>query len=189
MPHPAARTAPSLTPAAPRRQSRPGRHAWTLFFALGLAAALPAHAQWTPTGALARIPVYRDCDDTGGDVAVSRLAPPAIYVCPAIVRFIRRHDPGAEHFYLVHEYGHIALQTADEAQADCWAARALADARNGARYLDAMLEHLRKRPDEARAGYGTPSDRAATIRRCAAEVQPGIVLVARPMTMPAKQRR
>jgi hypothetical protein len=150
---------------------------------------MPAQAQWRPTGALARIPVYQDCDDTGGDVAVSRLDPPAIYVCPAIVRFIRMHDPGAEHFYLVHEYGHIAQHTADEAEADCWAAKALVDAPNGTRYLDAMLEHLRKRPDEARAGYGTPNDRAETIRRCATEARPDVTLVARPMSAPARRRR
>ncbi|MCE9658183.1 MAG: hypothetical protein K8R60_06450 [Burkholderiales bacterium] len=126
-----------------------------------------AHAQWRPTGALAAVPVIRECDETGGDIAVSRLDPPTIYVCPRVVELARKSDPGVEHFYLVHEYGHIALATADEAAADCWAARELAKAPNGERYLSAAIRHFRRRGDEASRRYGTPVERAERLRSCA----------------------
>ena len=81
---------------------------------------------------------------------------------------VRKKDPGAEHFYLVHEYGHIALATASEAEADCWAARELAKARNGERYLNAAIRHFMHRPDQPSARYGSPRRRAERIRDCAA---------------------
>jgi hypothetical protein len=130
-----------------------------------------AHAQWVATGALAKVPVVRDCNETGGDVAVSRFDPPAVYLCPVLEREIRKKNPGAEHFYFVHEFGHVALHTADEAEADCWAARELVHARNGKRYLAAAIEHFRQRPDEVSPIYGRPVDRAERIRRCAEEEQ------------------
>jgi hypothetical protein len=80
---------------------------------------------------------------------------------------VRKSDPGAEHFYLVHEYGHVALATADEAAVDCWAARELAKAPNGERYLAASIRHFRRRGDEASRRYGTPVERAERIRSCA----------------------
>jgi len=126
-----------------------------------------AHAQWRPTGPLAAVPVIRECDETGGDIAVSRLDPPTIYVCPRVVELVRKSDPGAEHFYLVHEYGHIALLVSDEAAADCWAARELAKAKNGERYLAAAIRHFRARGDESSRRYGTPVERAERIRSCA----------------------
>ncbi len=128
-----------------------------------------AHAQWVPTGPLARVLVVRECNETSGDVAVSRLDPPTVYICPAVVRLIRREDPGAEHFYFVHEFGHIALATSNEAAADCWAAKALALAPHGERYLRAAIEHFRRRPEVYSARYGTPSQRAERIRSCADE--------------------
>ncbi len=129
--------------------------------------AIGAHAQWVPTGRLAAIPIIRDCNETGGDVAVSRLDPPTVYICPAVMAMIRKKNPGAAHFYFVHEFGHVAQGTSDEAVADCWAARELAKAPNGRRYLAAAIEHFRQRPDEASPRYGTPKERAERIRRCA----------------------
>jgi len=131
------------------------------------AATAPADAQWVPSGPLADVLVVRDCTQTGGDVAVSRLDPPTVYLCPTVVQLVRRSDPGAEHFYFVHEFGHIALATADEAAADCWAAQALAHAPHGERYLRVAIEHFRRRPDVPSARYGTPRQRAERIRRCA----------------------
>ena len=134
-----------------------------------LLAAVRAHAQWVPRGALAAVPVVQDCDETGGDVAVSRLDPPTIYLCPTVVKLIRKKYPGAEHFYFVHEFGHIAQGTSDEAAADCWAARELARAPNGGRYLAAVIALLRQRPNARSPRYGTPSERAERIRSCADE--------------------
>jgi hypothetical protein len=127
----------------------------------------PAEAQWRPRGALAAVPVIRECDETGGDIAVTRLEPPTIYVCPRVIELARKADPGVEHFFLVHEYGHIVLQSGDEAAADCWAARELAKAPNGERYLVAAIRHFRRRGDDASRRYGTPIERAERIRACA----------------------
>ena len=138
-----------------------------------LLAAGGVQAQWAPSGALAAIPVIRDCNETGGDVAVSRLDPPTIYVCRTVVRLIRRTSPDAEQFYLVHEYGHVAQGTPDEAAADCWAARELAGAPGGARYLAIAIQHFRQRPHERSPRYGTPEERAERIRRCADDVRRG----------------
>jgi len=134
-----------------------------LLFALASA----AEAQWVATGALAAVPVIRDCTETGGDVAVSRLDPPTVYLCPHVGALVRKKDPGAEHFYFVHEFGHIALNTSDEAAADCWAARELAQARNGGRYLAAAIAHFGQRPADYSPRYGTPKQRAERIRLCA----------------------
>jgi len=128
---------------------------------------IDAHAQWVPHGDLAKVLVVHECDETGGDVAVSRLDPPTVYVCDRVVRLVRARDPGAEQFYFVHEFGHIALQTSDEAAADCWAAGELARAPHGERYLRAAIDHFRRRPDQSSRRYGTPAERAERIRSCA----------------------
>ena len=135
--------------------------------ALLLAAAGAAQAQWRPTGALANVPVIQECDETGGDIAVTRLDPPTIYVCPRVVALARKADPGVEHFFLVHEYGHIATQGGDESAADCWAARQLAKAKNGERYLAAAIRHFERRGTDPSRRYGTPLERAERIRACA----------------------
>ncbi|MEO5883710.1 MAG: hypothetical protein ABIQ06_14940 [Caldimonas sp.] len=67
----------------------------------------------------------------------------------------------------MHEYGHIVLQSGDEAAADCWAARELAKARNGERYLAAAIRHFRRRGEDPSRRYGTPLERAERIRSCA----------------------
>ncbi|MEO8921736.1 MAG: hypothetical protein ABI330_02705 [Caldimonas sp.] len=140
-----------------------------LILLLLLFPALGARAQWVPRGPLAAVPVVRDCNETGGDVAVSRFDPPAVYLCPVLMNEIHKKIPGAEHFYFVHEFGHVALHTSDEALADCWAAKELAKARNGKRYLAAAIAHFRQRPNEYSALYGTPMERAERIRKCAEE--------------------
>jgi hypothetical protein len=149
-----------------------------------LVTAARAHAQWVPKGALAAVPVVQDCNETGGDVAVSRLDPPAIYICPIVVKLIRKKNPGAEHFYFVHEFGHVAQDTSDEAAADCWAAKELAKAPNGSRYLIAMIELLRQRPNEYSPRYGTPTERAERIRSCAEEERPDALTA-----VPERRRR
>ena len=85
---------------------------------------------------------------------------------------MRRQYPGAEHFFFVHEFGHVALQTSDEAMADCWAARELVAVRHGRRSLDAAIALFRARAEDRSQRYGSPQDRAERIRRCAAEALP-----------------
>jgi len=163
------KAAPRLAPTPVIRSTR----ACLTTLALLAAGAGAAHAQWRPAGTLAAVPVIRECDETGGDIAVSRLDPPTIYVCRRVVELLRKADPGAEHFYLVHEYGHIALLTSDEAAADCWAARELARAPNGERYLAAAIRHFRRRGEDPSRRYGTPLERAERIRSCADSPAPG----------------
>lgn len=146
-------------------------HALVLVVILG-AAPCGAAAQWRPSGALASVLVVDDCNETGGDVMVSRLDPPTIYVCPRVVKLVRKDHPGAEQFFLVHEFGHVALQTSDEAMADCWAAHELANVRGGRRALDAAIALFGARADDPSRPYGTPQDRAERIRRCAEETLP-----------------
>ena len=131
-----------------------------------------AAAQWRPTGPLASVLVLDDCNETGGDVMVSRLDPATVYVCPRVVRLVRKDHPGAEHFFFVHEFGHIALQTSDEATADCWAAHELATVRGGRRALDAAVALFRARAQDSSRRYGSPQERAERIQRCSAEALP-----------------
>ncbi len=154
-----------------------------------LLAAAPARAQWVPSGPLAAVPVVRDCTQTSGDVAVSRLDPPTVYLCQHVVGLVRRKDPGAEHFYFVHEFGHIALATSDEAAADCWAAHELARAPHGERYLRAAIEHFRRRPDQASRRYGTPNERAERIRSCAVQALADDDAADRPSAPPPRPKR
>lgn len=130
--------------------------------------AAPAGAAWVPRGDLARVLVVNDCTETAGDAMVSRLDPPTIYVCPAVVKLARRQQPGVEPFFLAHEYGHVALQTADEAAADCWAAQELARTAGGRRAVEAAREFFgrRGRQDDSER-YGSGAARAERIRACA----------------------
>ena len=162
-----------VTDALPKAHRRIGLVIAALALLLPWGVATEAHAQWVPSGALAAVRVVHDCDETGGDVAVSRLDPPTVYLCDRVVRLIRTKEPGAEHFYFVHEFGHIALQTSSESAADCWAARELVEAPNGSRFLRLAIAHFRSRADEPSALYGSPRERAERIRSCADEAMPG----------------
>jgi hypothetical protein len=87
--------------------------------------------QWVPPAALRNVPVRADCKMTRHGVGVS-LQPTlfypngAIFLCPEREREIDSRSPGASRFFLVHEYGHLALRTREEAVADEWAAKQLA---------------------------------------------------------------
>jgi len=136
-------------------------------FAIAPAVAGPP-PPWLPRGDLARVLVVRDCNETAGDAMATRLDPPTIYLCPAVVKLARRQRPGIETFFLAHEYGHIALQTADEAAADCWAAHELARTVGGRRAIEAARAFFARRGrQEDSARYGTGIGRAERIAACA----------------------
>ena len=120
-------------------------------------------AQWVPSGAVGGSGHPRLRRDRWRRRRV-RLDPPTIY--PARVVDLVLKDPGAEHFYLVHSTA-TSRRDRSEAEADCWAARELAKARNGERYLNAAIRHFMRRPNEPSARYGSPSERAERIRYCA----------------------
>ena len=64
------------------------------------------------------------------------------------------------------------------------AAKELAKAPNGSRYLIAMMELLRQRPNEYSPRYGTPNERAERIRSCAEEERPNALTA-----VPERRRR
>jgi hypothetical protein len=126
-----------------------------------------AIAQWAPSGALAQVPVVENCAATGGDIAVVRPGPTIIY-CQAAADQLNAQWPGAGHFYYVHEFGHIALQTLDEARADCWAAQQLRSTPNGRQTLDAAIRHFVARQNEPiHPRYGPMLQRAQRVANCA----------------------
>jgi len=128
--------------------------------------------QWAPPGQLRNVPVMADCNRTRHGVGVS-LQPTlfypegAIFLCPVREREIDRRRPGASRFFLVHEYGHLAMHTRDEAVADQWAARqlALVPAERGT--LRAVLFYFVDEGTLFDPLYGTGFARALRVARAA----------------------
>ncbi len=134
--------------------------------AFGLTAS-PTAAQWTPSGSLTQVPVVENCAATGGDIAVARPGP-VIFYCQSVADQLNAKWPGAGHFYYVHEFGHVALNTADEPQADCWAAHELRNAPNGVQTLEAAIRHFIARQNEpVNPRYGPMLQRAERVASCA----------------------
>ena len=129
-------------------------------------ATTPTYSQWKPTGRLANVPVIENCAATGGDIAVANPRPAIIY-CQAAANALNARWPGAGHFYYVHEFGHLALGTDDEARADCWAAQQLKKAPNGERFLQVAIQHFTDRRNEpVNPRYGPMLERARRVARC-----------------------
>ena len=104
-------------------------------------------AQWNPPDSLRGIPVRNDCKKTQGGIGMSfqpSLFNPRgiIYLCPDRAQAIDRRHPGASFFFRVHEYGHLALGSRDEAAADAWAAEQLSHTEAGRAVLRAVLAHF-----------------------------------------------
>jgi hypothetical protein len=135
-------------------------------------AAQRSQGQWAPPGPLRNVPVLADCHMTRHGVGVS-LQPTlfypygAIFLCPEREREIDTRRPGASRFFLVHEYGHLAMQTREEAVADEWAAKQLAMVPAERGTLRAVIFYF---VDEGRLFdplYGTGYDRALRVARAA----------------------
>lgn len=139
-----------------------------LLVSIVLLSPLVSKGQWTPSGALAQVPVIENCAITQGDVAVFRKPNgiPTVFYCQAVVNKIDETFPLAGYFYFAHEFGHAA-GILNEDGADCWAARQLAAAPNGAAILKSAIGHFRARGNEWHPGYSTSSQRADNIARCA----------------------
>jgi hypothetical protein len=149
-------------------------HSWRLILLLlgmvGLAH--QGHGQWVPPAELRNVPVLEDCKMTrhGVGVAVhSTLFYPkgAIFLCPERERAIDARHPGASRFFLIHEYGHLAMRTREEAIADEWAAKQLASVPGGRSILQAVLLHFADHGALFDPLYGTGFDRALRIARAA----------------------
>lgn len=129
---------------------------------------LYSFAQWVPRGRLAKIRVIENCQVTGGDIAIATndAYGPIIFFCQRTANLINMNHPDAGHFYYVHEFGHHALESSDEREVDCWAAKELANSPNGEYYLRAAIFHFLSRGNEYHPRYGTAVERAERIIRC-----------------------
>jgi hypothetical protein len=125
-------------------------------------------AQWTPPPSLQNVPVRDDCAKTNGGIGLS-LQPTvfhphgAIFLCPKRTFEIDHAHPGAAFFFRVHEYGHLALRTRNEALADAWAAEQLGQSASGRRVLNAVLSYFSDLGERFAPMYGTGYDRALTV--------------------------
>jgi hypothetical protein len=128
--------------------------------------------QWVPPAALRNVPILANCQMTKHGVGVS-LQPTlfypqgAIFLCPEREREIDRRRPGASRFFLVHEYGHLAMHTREEAVADEWAARQLAAMPEERSTLRAVLLFFVDEGTLFDPLYGTGFDRALRVARAA----------------------
>jgi hypothetical protein len=147
---------------------------WTLRFLLptSMCVAQRAPGQWVPPAALRDVPVLANCQMTKHGVGVS-LQPTlfyphgAIFLCPEREREIDRRRPGASRFFLVHEYGHLAMRTREEAVADEWAAKQLAGVPVEQGTLRAVLLFFVDEGTLFDPLYGTGFDRALRVARTA----------------------
>jgi hypothetical protein len=128
--------------------------------------------QWVPPAALRDVPVRADCKMTRHGVGVSiqpTLLYPhgAIFLCPEREREIETRQPGAARFFLVHEYGHLAMRSREEAVADEWAAKQLAMVPAERGTLRAVLSYFVDEGTLFDPNYGTGFDRAWRVARAA----------------------
>jgi hypothetical protein len=131
-----------------------------------------AYGQWVAPGELRNVPVYEDCGMTRHGVGASiqpNLVYPrgAIFLCPGREREIDRRHPGASRFFLVHEYGHLALHTREEAVADEWAAKQLGPIPAERGTLRSALMHFVEQGRTFDPLYGTGLDRGLRVARAA----------------------
>jgi hypothetical protein len=127
-----------------------------------------SQAQWTPPASLQNVPVFEDCEKTKGGIGISfqpTVFDPhgAIFLCPKRALEIDRAHPGASLFFRVHEYGHLALHTRNEALADAWAAEQLSRSTAGRKTLESVLFYFTHLGKRFALMYGTGYDRALTV--------------------------
>jgi hypothetical protein len=128
--------------------------------------------QWVPPVALRSVPILANCHVTKHGVGVSLQANVlyphgAIFLCPEREREIDRRRPGASRFFLVHEFGHLAMHSREEAVADEWAARQLASVSAERGTLRAVLLFFADEGTLFDPLYGTGFDRALRVARAA----------------------
>ncbi|PWT78276.1 MAG: hypothetical protein C5B58_15495 [Acidobacteria bacterium] len=128
--------------------------------------------QWVPPEKLRNVPVFADCKMTRHGIGVSIqpnfLYPRgAIFLCPERQSEIERRHAGASRFFLIHEYGHLALHTREEAVADEWAARQMAAIPSEHGGLRAVLLHFVEQGRIFDPLYGTGLDRAFRVAQAA----------------------
>ena len=129
-------------------------------------------AQWVPPATLRDIPIFDDCSKTrhgiGLSIQPSLIYPHgAIFMCSERERAIDARHAGASRFFLVHEYGHLAMNSRDEAIADEWAAKQLAAVPAEQGTLRAAILHFIEQGTFFDPRYGSGFDRALRVARAA----------------------
>tara|TARA_B110000003_G_scaffold109392_1_gene111992 strand:- start:866 stop:1315 length:450 start_codon:yes stop_codon:yes gene_type:complete len=109
-----------------------------------------------------------NCGATQGGVATAT-PDGKIYYCAQRMANIEWKYPGAVDYFILHEYGHIVLQSGNEMQVDCWTANefALMDNKESKKSLKAAIKFIKafKLPDPKYGGTG--DQRALLIEKCA----------------------
>ena len=109
-----------------------------------------------------------NCGATQGGVATAT-PDGKIYYCAQRMANIEWKYPGAVDYFILHEYGHIVLQSGNEMQVDCWTANefALMDNKESKKSLKAAIKFIKafKLPDPKYGGTG--DERALLIEKCA----------------------
>jgi hypothetical protein len=128
--------------------------------------------QWIPPLELRGVPVIADCKMARHGIAMNiqpNIVYPhgAIFMCPERELEIDKRHPGAARFFLVHEYGHLALRTREETVADEWAAKQLSGVPSERAALRAVLEHFVEQGGVFDPSYGTGLDRALRVAKAA----------------------
>src|SRR3984893_17741153 len=147
---------------------------WRLTFLLLASVGIShrSHGQWVPPAELRNVPVLEDCKMTRHGIGVA-VHPTvfypngAIFLCPEREREIDARHPGASRFLLIHEYGHLAMRTREEAVADEWAAKQLAMVPAERDTLRAVLSYFVDQGMLFDPLYGTGFDRALRVARAA----------------------
>ena len=109
-----------------------------------------------------------NCGATQGGVATAT-PDGKIYYCAQRMANIEWKYPGAVDYFILHEYGHIVLQSGNEMQVDCWTANefALMNNKESKKSLKAAIKFIKafKLPDPKYGGTG--DERALLIEKCA----------------------
>jgi hypothetical protein len=142
----------------------------SLLFLAALCAPIESRGQWVPPDSLRDVPVLDDCAMTKHGIGLSvqpNLIYPrgAIFMCPEREREIDARHPGASRFFLVHEYGHLAMHSRLEAVADEWAAKQLALVPGERGTLRAVVLHFVDQGTLFDPLYGSGFDRALRVAR------------------------
>tara|TARA_B100000131_G_scaffold90386_1_gene87087 strand:+ start:396 stop:857 length:462 start_codon:yes stop_codon:yes gene_type:complete len=107
------------------------------------------------------------CGQTQGGVATAT-PDGIIYYCAQRMADIEYKFPGAGSYFILHEYGHIYLQSGNERQVDCWTANELAvnKTKEAKKILDSAMNFLKLYKLHDPKYGGTGEDRANLINNC-----------------------
>jgi len=107
------------------------------------------------------------CGMTQGGVATAT-PDGKIYYCAQRMADIEYKFPGAGNYFILHEYGHIFLQSGNEREVDCWTANELANnnSKEAKNILKSAMKFLKLYKLYDPKYGGTGEDRANLIQNC-----------------------